>query len=190
MLRRCYSPDHPAFHYYGERGIEVCARWRGPAGYSNFVADLGEPPDGLTLERINNAGHYEPGNCRWATWKEQAANLGADRIPLTLTRCGVRPEPLDCPTCLVYIRVRNGWSEEDALTIPKLPRGGQIGHHNYRARSTTARRRLNLDNPPSVCPRTSRSTQTDHRAPSPVLRRGREPSRPQNEASWRFLEGG
>lgn len=56
---------------YGGRGITVCARWR---RFDNFVADMGLCPDGLTLDRINNDGNYEPGNCRWTTWEQQYLN--------------------------------------------------------------------------------------------------------------------
>lgn len=74
MRRRCSDPRHKDFRLYGARGISVCDRWSGPDGFVRFVADMGEPPEGLTLDRIDVDGNYEPGNCRWATWKEQAAN--------------------------------------------------------------------------------------------------------------------
>lgn len=72
MLTRCYNSNTKQYHWYGARGIAVCARWR---AFANFLSDMGERPAGKTLDRFpNNDGNYEPGNCRWATPKQQAAN--------------------------------------------------------------------------------------------------------------------
>ena len=71
MKQRCLNPKNPAFKNYGGRGITVCERW---LDFSSFLADMGEAPEGLTLDRISNDGGYEPGNCRWATRSEQGRN--------------------------------------------------------------------------------------------------------------------
>lgn len=71
MRARCRRPTHPSFKYYGARGIEVCSRWN---SYPAFLADMGERPAGMSIDRINNDGNYEPGNCRWASHLTQAKN--------------------------------------------------------------------------------------------------------------------
>jgi hypothetical protein len=71
MKNRCQTSKSGAYVRYGARGVTVCERWQ---TFENFFADMGEAPDGLTLDRIDNTKGYEPGNCRWATWTQQAAN--------------------------------------------------------------------------------------------------------------------
>ncbi len=74
MLQRCTNPRHKRYKDYGGRGITVCDRWLGKNGFLNFLQDMGEMPEGKTLDRINENGNYTPGNCRWATPKEQQNN--------------------------------------------------------------------------------------------------------------------
>lgn len=71
MLTRCTNPNSTKYQDYGGRGIAVCERW---LTFDNFLADMGERPVGKTIDRMNNDGNYEPGNCRWATDAEQRAN--------------------------------------------------------------------------------------------------------------------
>lgn len=72
IIRRCHDERCGDFKYYGGRGIVVCERWR--SSHKNFLADMGEPPPGTTLDRINVDLDYKPSNCRWATSAEQHAN--------------------------------------------------------------------------------------------------------------------
>lgn len=76
MRGRCNNQRSASYRHYGGRGIQVCARWD---SYENFLADMGVAPAGLSLEREDNDGNYEPGNCRWATRKEQMRNTRANR---------------------------------------------------------------------------------------------------------------
>lgn len=118
MLSRCTNPNHIAYRLYGARGVSVCARWR---KFAAFYEDMGARPRGCTLDRIDNARGYEPGNCRWATAAEQARNtrrnnwltLNGERLTLTdwCNRYGVN-------TGTVRARLRFGWSHEEALTTP------------------------------------------------------------------------
>lgn len=77
MIRRCFNKNTKDYPGYGGRGITVTERW---LNFENFLADMGEKPKGLSIDRINNDGNYEPGNCRWATPKEQAQNRRKTKI--------------------------------------------------------------------------------------------------------------
>lgn len=118
MRERCSNPKNVGYHRYGGRGIKVCERWN---DYALFLADVGERPPGLTLDRIDADKGYEPGNVKWATRKEQAVNrtnnkrvviAGVERYA-----CEVAEEN-GIPLSTYYGRLKYGWSMEDAVTRP------------------------------------------------------------------------
>jgi len=77
MKQRCDNPSTNGYENYGGRGITYCKRWE---SFENFLDDMGERPKGKTLDRIDVNDNYEPDNCRWATAKEQAANVREPRV--------------------------------------------------------------------------------------------------------------
>lgn len=120
MLDRCMNPLNDHYDRYGGRGISVCDRWR--ESFENFIADMGLAPSAKhEIERIDNDGNYEPTNCRWATEKEQARNKSTTRW-VTLngkTQSLIAwVEEMGLKYGTVRARIRNGWSDEQALTTP------------------------------------------------------------------------
>jgi hypothetical protein len=78
MKGRCRNVRNKNYDRYGGRGISVCARWL--EGFQNFLDDVGERPEGTSLDRINNDGNYEPSNCRWVNQKIQGENRCTTRF--------------------------------------------------------------------------------------------------------------
>lgn len=120
MRVRCHNPNNHAFKHYGGRGITVCERWR--HSFENFLADMGERPPGLTLERKDNNAGYSPENCKWATRHEQNENT---RTALRLTHNGVTKTinewAAECGirrSCL-YSRINKGLTIEQAIARGK-----------------------------------------------------------------------
>ncbi len=117
MMSRCYNPKTPLFNRYGGRGISVCAKWR--VSFESFAADMGPRPSPKhSLDRVDCNGNYEPGNCRWATQKQQCRNLTNNRIvefageKMTLAEA---VEKLGVKYTTVLSRLRRGKSEAESL---------------------------------------------------------------------------
>lgn len=116
MKSRCSNPNYKSFQRYGGRGITVCDRWR--ESFEAFLEDMGERPDGTTLDRVDPNGNYCPENCRWATVNEQQNNRTST---ILVTRCGRTMSVVEWCRELgkspdsVYKRIRRGASPEEAL---------------------------------------------------------------------------
>lgn len=125
MMQRCNDPGADNFEHYGGAGVTVCERWQ---DFALFRVDMGECPDkSMTLDRIEGAKGYEPGNCRWATRADQNRNrprhavmLTHDEATLSLTEWASR---VGLSVNLLSMRLRLGWTVERALTQPKKTRG-------------------------------------------------------------------
>lgn len=121
MKARCFLPTHKAWPQYGGRGVTVCVRW---LSFENFLADMGERPEGTTLDRIDGAGHYELGNCRWATDTQQQRNRRGTRPIEAFGEVRLLVEWSEDDRCAVSLdalsrRLRKGWPVEKAIVTPK-----------------------------------------------------------------------
>lgn len=119
MITRCYNPNVKDYHNYGGRGITVCARWRD--SFANFLEDMGERPEGYTLDRIDNDGSYSPENCRWASLLQQGNNKRSNRF-LLYNGKNLTMQQWSTLTGINKVtisrRIRSGWSIERTLTEP------------------------------------------------------------------------
>ncbi len=120
MINRCHLETDRGYRWYGARGIRVCERWR--ESFSAFLHDMGPRPAGLTLERSNNDGNYEPANCRWASRRDQRRNTRGRLRMLTVngeTHCATEwAERMGIQPATLYARLRKGWSVARAVTAP------------------------------------------------------------------------
>lgn len=118
MLRRCDKPNRQDYYLYGGRGITVCQEWR---SFEVFLEQMGEKPNGMTLGRINNDGHYCMTNCRWESVLQQANNKRNNHL---VTLNGVRQtvsqwaRQMGIAPDVIFCRIRRGWPEEEAVLKP------------------------------------------------------------------------
>jgi hypothetical protein len=124
MIRRCYDSSHPAYVRYHGKGVTVSREWGDQeSGYATFLADMGEPPEGMTLMRKDATQGYSKDNCKWATWKEQADNRthGSKTTPDSLRQKALKA---GLPYAVVHQRIKKyGWTEAEALDTPKGKQG-------------------------------------------------------------------
>ena len=117
MKGRCYNANDQKFADYGARGIYVCDAWK--ENFEQFVLDMGEPAPGMSIDRIDNNGPYEPGNCRWATRREQQNNR---RVNVLLAHDGIVRTTAEWAVAsgltqrTIRGRISRGWSIEDAIS--------------------------------------------------------------------------
>jgi hypothetical protein len=121
MLNRCEKTNDKEYPMWGGRGIKVCERWH---DFNNFYADMGTRPKGMTLDRIDNNGDYEPSNCRWATAKTQSNNRRSNTLITYKGRTQTLQQWADetgIYSGTISMRINHyGWSVEKALTTPSL----------------------------------------------------------------------
>ena len=133
MQQRCNNPKNIAYSDYGGRGITICERWN---SIHAFLEDMGHPPAGMTLGRIDNDGNYEPTNCRWETQEQQNENTRRNRYVTWQGRTQIVKawaQELDMSPRRIYDRLRRGWSVERTMTTP-CPRGYERGRAEILAR--------------------------------------------------------
>lgn len=114
--QRCTNPNNDRYTQYGGRGIRMCERWLN--SFENFYADMGPRPEGTTIDRIDNDGHYESDNCRWTSDQDQASNtLHQKSHGLTIADYARK---YDIPYGRLQSRLKRGWLLEDAVEIPSV----------------------------------------------------------------------
>lgn len=119
---RCGNPSNAAYRHYGGRGIRMCDEWK--SSFEEFFSCLGEKPSGKTLDRINVNGHYEPGNCRWATASEQRNNVRCNRliivdnVEMTVGEAYIK-SGVKISRQAFYQRLDRGWSVKKTMSTPK-----------------------------------------------------------------------
>ena len=139
MRARCYNKNNAAYANYGGRGIFVCERW---LSFENFYADMGDPLEGMSIDRIDNDGPYSPDNCRWADRATQSRNR---RNAFAITIDGVTKSAVEWSEtsgikgATIRNRIRKGWGAREAVFNPTvlkregIARGLKIHLHQGRS---------------------------------------------------------
>lgn len=120
MISRCHKPSAPNFDRYGGRGIEVCDEWRN--SFDAFLRDMGERPEGTTIDRIDSDAGYDKANCRWRSAKEQQRNIRSNKIITFNGESGCIAwwaEKLGVPHATLTYRLKH-WDLARALKPAKL----------------------------------------------------------------------
>jgi predicted Zn-ribbon and HTH transcriptional regulator len=169
MIQRCTNPNNNGYGTYGGRGIKVCDDWR---RFKNFLRDMGVRPDGLSIDRIDSNGNYEPSNCRWSTNKEQGTNKSSNTfieyqgVTKTITdwaaHIGVKPITLNQ-------RLIRGWTIERVLTQKKQKynKGGEHMAETYTCKRCDHTWRPRTDKKPLACPGCKQYQWDEERKPKP-----------------------
>ncbi|HBF42328.1 MAG TPA: hypothetical protein DDW42_01620 [Desulfobacteraceae bacterium] len=118
MKQRCYYVKNKRYKDYGGRGIKVCEKWKND--FTSFLNDMGKRPNGMSIERKNNDGDYEPSNCKWATGKQQGRNNSNNNLIKILGETKTMVEWSEDERCKVsYValrmRIHRGWDPERAV---------------------------------------------------------------------------
>ena len=122
MKQRCSNPKAISYKYYGAKGVSVCEEWQIFTNFCDWALANGYS-ENLTIDRVDENGHYEPSNCRWATNKEQQNHTSYNRL-ITLRgethNITQWADIIGIPKTTLYNRMRRGWDAERALTTKKL----------------------------------------------------------------------
>ncbi len=125
MWQRCSNPNAKSYEHYGGRGIRVCDEWQ---SFRQFHEDMGERPEGMSLDRLDVDGDYEPGNCRWADkYQQQRNRVGTQTLALgdEVLTYPEWSERTGLPTSVIRWRISRGWSVHDALSTSLTPGRGK-----------------------------------------------------------------